>query len=120
MTDTDIGQETTTEPSELAYELPHSLLMRTLYAIGAIQALGKKHSELTILAEWIDEAADTSNLRLASCLFDIEMHLGQEVHLWPQDPSNPRAVKLRQAVNGMKKKFEETGLALDAPQSNSI
>lgn len=120
MSDDDLKEPIKTSHYADNYEMPTMFLTQALLAIAALQELADAGRHDFNMTEWIEDVLECSNSRIATALFDLEMRLERRIDLWPLDPTDPRGLLIRQAVEGMKAKFKETGLAIDGPDNSVI
>lgn len=107
-------------------------LQAFLYAIARIQTLPDDRQEFSNMAEMCEIVrnqiiANPANRPfLAHILGSVESHVGHEIDLWPSgaadytDEEIDVRDSIRAQVKALKAKFEETGLAIDAPASDVI
>lgn len=91
-----------------------------IYGIAQVQLLDQQKQEYADMMRWCEQVHELDDIHLASLQRGVEHHLGREINLWPDDPSNERALAIRSKINAENAQFAKTGAAIDAPQTSVV
>ena len=91
-----------------------------IYGIAQVQMLEKPKQEYANMMSWCEKVRELDDERLALLLRSVEHHLGREINLWPDDPSNERALAIRLKINAENAQFAKMGSAINAPQTSVV